>query len=130
AVYRAEQNLAYSPASFRGTISFWLRVDPAEIPGQYCDPLQVTDKDYSNACIWVDFTKNDTPSEFRLGVFGDRSVWDAANQASQGPAFYWRLLRVAEPPFARDRWTHVVVTWDGVNQKPGGRARLYFDGAY
>ena len=30
-LYKADQNVAYSPAAFRGTASFWLRLDPAEI---------------------------------------------------------------------------------------------------
>src|SRR5688572_1023876 len=60
AVYKAEQNVAYSPEAFRGTLSFWMSLDPAELPGQYSDPIQLTDKDYSDACIWIDFTKNDT----------------------------------------------------------------------
>jgi hypothetical protein len=129
-LYKAARNVAYSPASFRGTVSFWMSLDPAQIPGQYCDPLQVTDKKYSDACIWVDFTKNDTPSDFRLGVFGDAREWDPDNQEGGGQRFFWRLVKVAEPPFARGRWTHVVVTWDGVNDSQNGRARLYFDGEY
>ena len=116
------------PRRFAARVSFWLSVDPAEIPGQYCDPLQVTDKKYSDACIWVDFTKNDTPSDFRLGVFGDASVWDPDGKEGGGERFFWRLVKVAEPPFAKGRWTHVVITWDGLNDTQAGRARLYFDG--
>jgi hypothetical protein len=130
ALYRAERNVAYSPTAFRGTVSFWLSLDPADIPGQYCDPLQVTDKSYDCDCIWVDLTKNDTPSDFRLGVFGNRAAWDVTNQASKAEEFHFRLLKVAEPPFARDRWTHIVITWDGINSSAQGRARLYFDGAH
>jgi hypothetical protein len=129
-VYRAAQNVAYSPAVFRGTVSFWMNLDPAEIPGQYCDPLQVTDKSFSDDCIWVDFTKNDTPSDFRLGFFGNRDGWDVNNLRAESREFYWRLLKVEEPPFAKGKWTHVVVTWDGVNNSQNGRARLYFDGNY
>ena len=129
-VYKAESNVAYSPEAFRGTLSFWMRLDPAEIPGQYSDPVQLTDKDFSDACIWIDFTKNDTPSDLRLGVFGDRGEWDVTGQVAQSREFYWRLAKVAEPPFAKDRWTHVAVTWDGLNDTQGGRARLYFNAEY
>jgi hypothetical protein len=128
--YRAERNVAYAPEAFRGTLSLWLSLDPADIPGRYCDPLQVTDKNYDSDCLWIDFTKNDTPSDFRLGLFGNRGAWDVTNQAGQAEAFFWRLLKVVEPPFARDRWTHLAITWDGVNSPPGARARLYFDGVY
>jgi hypothetical protein len=128
--YQAEKNVAYSPAHFRGSASFWMRLDPAEIGGQYADPFQLTDKIYSDDCIWIDFTKNDEPSDFRLGVFGDHDTWDPNNLRAQSKEFYYRLAKVTEPPFAKDRWTHVVVTWDGLNNSQNGRARLYFDGEY
>ncbi|MCC6457675.1 MAG: LamG domain-containing protein [Caldilineaceae bacterium] len=129
-LYKAEKNVAYSPQLFRGTASFWMRLDPAEIDGQYADPFQMTDKIYSDDCIWIDFTKNDTPSDFRLGVFGDRATWDVNKLQAQSKEFYWRLAKVTEPPFAKDRWTHVVITWDGLNNSQNGRARLYFDAEY
>ena len=129
-VYKAEHNLDYAPEKFCGTLSLWMRLDPAEIPGQYSDPVQLTDKDFSDACIWVDFTKNDTPSDFRLGVFGDLSEWDVTNQRAKSSEFFWRLAKIAEPPFAKDQWTHVVVTWDGLNNSQQGRARLYFNADY
>lgn len=128
--YKAEKNVAYSPAAFGGTASFWMRLDPLEIGGQYADPFQLTDKIYSEDCIWIDFTKNDVPSDFRLGFFGDRKTWDPNDLQASSKEFYWRLAKVTEPPFAKDRWTHVVVTWDGVNNSQNGRARLYFNGEY
>ena len=129
-IYKAERNAAYAPEAFRGSLSLWMRLDPAEIPGQYSDPVQLTDKDFSDSCIWIDFTKNDTPSDFRLGVFGNQSEWDVANQRAQSREFYWRLAKVVEPPFAKSQWTHVVVTWDGINNTQSGRARLYFNAEY
>jgi hypothetical protein len=128
--YKAENNVAYSPEQFRGTASFWMRLDPAQIGGQYADPFQLTDKIYSDDCIWIDFTKNDDPSDFRLGVFGDRKTWDPTNQQAASKEFYWRLAKVTEPPFTKDRWTHIVVTWDGINNSQRGRARLYFNAEY
>jgi hypothetical protein len=126
-VFKAQDNVAYSPAIFQGTASFWLNVDPNDIPGQYSDPFQLTDKDYSDACMWVDFTKNDVPPDFRMGFFGDQGAWDVHNRRGGSEQFFWRLVRVQEPPFAKGRWTHVVVTWEGVNTSQTGRARLYFD---
>jgi hypothetical protein len=129
-VYKAAGNVAYSAAGFRGTIAFWMSLDPAALPGRYCDPLQVTDKAYDDACIWLDFTKNDEPPDLRLGVFGDRRVWNASGRERGSEEFYWRLLKVAMPPFAAGRWTHVAITWDGVNTAARGRAFLHLDGAY
>jgi hypothetical protein len=126
--YKAEKNVAYSTENFSGTVSFWLRLDPQKIPQTYTDPIQLTDKDYSNSAIWVDFTKNDTPSDFRLGIFGDQKVWDKKNQKGESEAFFWRLLKIVKPPFSPDKWTHVVVSWQGLNTDKIGRGKLYFDG--
>lgn len=126
--YKAEKNVPYSDTNFNGTVSFWLRLDPQKIPQTYTDPLQLTDKDYSNSAIWVDFTKNDTPSDFRLGIFGDLKVWDKKKKKEYSEEFFWRLLKVARPPFSGDKWTHVVVSWQGLNTGQAGRGKLYFDG--
>lgn len=128
--YKTEKNIAYSPQSFRGTFSFWMSTNPEEIPGQYCDPIQITDKDYSNAAIWIDITKNDSPPDLRLGFFGDQPVWDVSNRKGESEEFFWRLHKVAEPPLGKNKWTHVVITWVGVNDSKQGRAKLYLDGEY
>jgi hypothetical protein len=129
-LFKAARNVAYSTSNFGGTASFWLSVDPAEIPERYCDPFQLTDKDYSDACIWTDFTKNDTPPDFRLGCFGDQGAWDVTDQRGRSEEFFFRLVKVAEPPFAKGQWTHVAITWNGLNTSQPGRARLYLNAAY
>ena len=129
-LFKAAQNVAYSPSDFGGTASFWMNLDPAEIPQRYCDPFQLTDKDYSDACIWIDFTKNDTPSDFRLGCFGNQSEWDASGKRGGSEEFFWRLVKVTEPPFVKEQWTHVAITWNGLNTSDPGRARLYFNAEF
>src|SRR5262249_41960322 len=42
-LFKAARNVAYSRSDFGGTASFWMSVDPAEIPQRYCDPFQLTD---------------------------------------------------------------------------------------
>lgn len=129
-LFKAARNVAYSQSDFGGTASLWMSVDPAQIPERYCDPFQLTDKDYSDACIWVDFTKNDTPPDFRLGCFGNQSEWDLTGQRGQSEEFFFRLAKVAEPPFAKGRWTHIAITWDALNTSQPGRARLYLNAEY
>ena len=127
--YRSEKNLAYSTENWSGTISFWLNLDPDEDlePG-YCDPIQVTDSAYNDAALWVDFSK-DPPRAFRLGVFGDLEVWNPQKiSPNENLDFINRLVSVASPPFKRGSWTHVVMSYAGLNSEAGGTARLYLDG--
>ena len=126
--YRAEDNVAYSEAGWNGTISFWLSLDPAQDlePG-FCDPIQVTHAAFNDACIWVDFTR-ENPRQFRLGVFGDLNVWNPENIGPDENAnFENRLVIVEQPPFTRGTWTHVLITHEGLGSAQGGTARLYLD---
>jgi hypothetical protein len=128
--YRAEEKVAYSEDDWSGTVSFWLSLTPSEDlePG-YCDPIQITDQAYNDAAVWVDFTSAN-PRQFRLGVFGDLEAWNPEGLSSdEHPAFEKKLVAVDEPPFRRGEWTHVVITYSGLNSAPGGTARLYLDGS-
>ena len=126
--YRADGNVGYSPESWSGTVSFWLRLDPAtDLAPGFCDPIQITDAAYNDAAIWVDFTA-ENPRQFRLGVFGDVEVWNPDGLGpNDNPAFTERLAVVDDWPFAGDRWTHVAVTYAGLG-RPGAAATLYLDG--
>ena len=126
--YRADGNVGYSPAGWSGTVSFWLRVDPAtDLAPGFCDPIQITDAAYNDAAIWVDFTA-ENPRQFRLGVFGDVETWNPDGLGpNDNPAFDDRLTVVDDWPFAGDRWTHVAVTYAGLG-RPGAAASLYLDG--
>jgi hypothetical protein len=128
--YAGEKNVPYRTRDWSGTVSFWLSLDPDQdlAPG-YCDPIQLTDKDYNDAALWVDFTRDDRPRRFRLGVFGDLKVWNPSGIGpDQNPDFTRRLVAVSTPPFARGKWTHVAITYSGLNGGAGGAARLYLDG--
>jgi Concanavalin A-like lectin/glucanases superfamily len=125
--YKAHQNTGYRPA-WSGTVSFWLRVDPEKQLKGFSDPIQLTDKAYNDAAIWVDFTKDERPRHFRLGVFGDLKAWNPRGiEPDKNPDFNNRLVVLRKPPFSSDRWTHVALTWSGINgQNPS--AMLYVDG--
>lgn len=75
--FRAGDNIAYRPENWSGSISMWMRLNPDHdlAPG-YVDPLQLTDKDWNNSALFVDFTKDDSPRHFRLGVFSDLAFWN------------------------------------------------------
>ncbi len=127
--YKAEDNVAYASENWSGTVSFWLSLDPAtDLKPGFCDPIQITDAAYNDAAIWVDFTA-ENPRQFRLGVFGDLEAWNPEGLAPAAhPGFGERLLTADEPPFAAGQWTHVVITYDGLNTQRGGVANLYLDG--
>lgn len=127
--YRAAVNSGYRSRNWSGTISFWLSLSPDTDLDGYTDPLQLTDKAYNNAAIWVDFTRDDKPRHFRLGVFGDSAAWNAQNLPTErNPFFNQRTVVMTQPPFARGKWTHVAIVFANLNTDAGGTAKLYLDG--
>lgn len=127
--YKAERNIDFDPSNWSGTFSFWLNLDPeTDLEPGFCDPIQVTDKAYNDSAIWVDFTKDEKPRHFRLGVFGNLKDWNPGNTpADKNPVFNKRLIVVQQPPFARGKWTHVAIAFSGLGGGKGS-ARLYLDG--
>jgi hypothetical protein len=118
--YRLHNNV--SPTT--GTISFKLKLDPQQdLAPDYVDPIQFTDRAYNDHAIWVDFTKDEKPRHFRLGMFGDLKTFNDNTPAPErNKRFLERLVILKTPPFTRDKWTHVVITY-----QPGS-ASLYLDG--
>jgi len=127
--YRASVNTGYRARNWSGTVSFWLSLSPDTDLDGYTDPVQLTDKAYNNAAIWVDFTRDDKPRHFRLGVFGDSAAWNKGNLSSdKDPFFNQRTVVVTQPPFARGQWTHVALSFSGLGTDAGGTAKLYLNG--
>lgn len=127
--FQAARNVNFQAKSWTGTISFWLSLDPeTDLEPGYCDPIQVTDKAYNDSAIWVDFTKDDKPRHFRLGVFGAVKSWNPRDiPPDKNPDFLKRLVVVQKTPFAKGKWTHVAITHDKLGSG-NGVARLYLDG--
>jgi len=128
--FRAAVNSGYRPRNWSGTISFWLNLSPeTDLEPGYADPLQLTDKAYNNSAIWVDFTRDDKPRHFRLGIFGDSAAWNAQNLPPERNDFFnQRTIVVTQPPFAHGQWTHVAIVFAGINSDSGGTAKLYLNG--
>ena len=124
------KNMGYRAKDWNGTISMWLSIDPADLKQAFSDPVQITDKKYNDAALWVDFTKDDTPPHFRMGVFADAKVWNPEDRKpNEIPESEQPIVRVKQPPFGSDKWTHVVMTFSGFNTDgTGGTARLYING--
>ena len=56
-------------------------------------------------------------------------MWNPANTPpDKNPDFLRRLVVVDRPPFSGERWTHVAVTWTGLDAGGAGSASLYLNG--
>lgn len=123
-------NTGYRERNWSGTVSMWLRLSPdQDLKPGYCDPLQITDKEWNNAAFFVDFDK-DLPRVFRLGVFPDYKSWNPQDTPWEQIAVTDRpMVPVPRPPFQRAEWTHVAWTFSGLNTKGAtGQAELYLNG--
>lgn len=130
--FQADKNMAYRDKDWSGTVSFWLRLDPdKDLEPGFCDPIQITDKKWDDAAFFVDFTKDDKPRHFRLGIYSDFKVWNPKGIQFEAVPVADRPLseEITKPPFAADRWTHVLFTFSGLNTgKQDGGGKLYLDG--
>lgn len=129
--FSAANNIDYRKEDWSGTVSFWLKLDANKDLGDwYCDPIQITEKTWNDGALWVDFSKDDKPKQFRLGAFADLKVWNPDNKDFEKMSPAERPMHaVTKPPFSRDAWTHVVITFANFNTgKPNGSAKLYLDG--
>ena len=127
--FKGTGNLPIAKQDFTGSYSFWLKLEPEDLPPGYVDPLQITDKKWNDASFFVDFTK-ETPRKFRLGVFSDFKFWNPQNRKWDDiPDGDRPLVTVDKPPFSREKWTHVGITFRQFNGKDqDGVATLYLNG--
>jgi hypothetical protein len=129
--FQGEGNMPYNKTNWSGTVSFWLKLTPDEdlAPG-FTDPIQITDKAWNKSAFFVEFSKDEKPREFRLGVYADFEVWNPQNKKwEEIPQGEKPLAPVMRPPFTREEWTHVAFTFANFNSgKPDGVARLYLNG--
>lgn len=131
AFYKAEKNFPMPDDVWEGTISFWLSTDPqAELADGFCDPIQLTSKQWDDAAIFVEFEKRAAGVPFRLGVYADKDVWNPTLRKFEDiPPAERPLAAVEKPPFAKGKWTHVAIVFTNFNtNKPNGVATLYLDG--
>lgn len=126
--YKGGDNLRYAKTDFQGTLSLWMQLTPNEdLPPGYVDPLQITDKKWDDSAFFLDFSDK-SPRQFRLGVFSDFTFWNPrARKWEEIPEAERPMVSVAQPPFSRDAWTHVAVTFKNFN-RDNSQAVLYLDG--
>lgn len=128
--YRGE-TIPYRNVNWSGTVSFWMRLNPdKDLEPGFCDPLQITEKAWNDASLFVDFDK-DLPRDFRLGVFSDLKFWNPENIVWEKLPIEKRpMVTVKKPGFTREAWKHVAFTFTGINATDSSPAssELYLDG--
>jgi hypothetical protein len=130
--YSVKDNMPYQPnGPWSGSISYFLKVDPSrDLPSDFVDPLQITEKAWNDAAFWNDFTKDDRPRKFRLGVLPDLKTWNPKGDIDfdKMPDAEKPAVVVASPPF-RGQWVHILIVFENYNTgRNDGAARLYLDG--
>jgi hypothetical protein len=130
--FKANHNFPTFAESRSGTVSFWLNTDPiAELREGFCDPIQITSKQWDDAAFFVEFEKRGNKVPFRLGVYADKHVWnpDGTDFAAIPPEKR-PLAAVENPPFQKGKWTHIAFTFSNFNsQKADATSKLYLDGS-
>lgn len=131
--YKADKNLPYSNTNWSGSVSAWLRLDPQkDLDPGYCDPIQITTRKWNDGSFFVDFDKDGDPRDFRLGAFADFLAWNPENKNVNDISEDDRpLIKVKNPPFGSEKWTHICFTWKRFNTgKKDGVASFYLDGKH
>ncbi len=129
--FRGDKNYPAPKSGWSATVSFWLSTEPqTELPDGFCDPLQITSKQWDDASIFVEFEKRPNAIPFRLGVYADKSVWNPQNKKfADIPPAERPLVTVETPPFSKEKWTHVVLVHSRFNTgRADGEVTLYLDG--
>lgn len=122
--------LDYKPANWSGTVSIWLRLTPDEDlePG-YCDPVQIVAGDTKKGFIFLEWSKDEKPREFRYAIRPLVEIWNPQNKDWAKMTDAERpMVKLNHTPFSRTKWTHVVFTFDRLNAGKAGIGKLYIDG--
>jgi len=121
--------LNYNATNWNASVSVWLRLDPDKdlAPG-YCDPVQIVGDDTKKGFIFLEWSKDETPREFRYAIRPKVEIWNpngldwAKMTDAQRPA-----VNLRKAPFSREAWTHAVFSFANLNdkaKKPIGRLHL------
>lgn len=127
--FGVEKNFPYSEEAFGATISFWMKTDLKALPPGFIDPLQITDKKWNDASIFVDFSDK-LPRDFRLGVFSNLEFWNPNNKNyDKMPPNERPLIDAGNVKFSADQWTHIVLVFDAINAtRDQSQCKLFIDG--
>lgn len=123
--------LGYNDQNWNASVSVWLKLNPDEDlePG-YCDPVQIIGDDSKKGFIFLEWSKDETPRFFRYAIRPLFHIWNPDNvQWAEIPFHKRPMVQVDRAPFSRDTWTHVVFSFENVNDKSKPQiGRLHLNG--
>lgn len=129
--FQGEKNLGYRTNQWNGAVSLWLRLDPdTDLEPGYCDPLQFVGQAWEEGNLFIEFSKDHTPRHFRFAIQPVKRFWNPQNRGWEDlPEPERPMVAVHQPPFRRDRWTHVVCCFGNLNSgQKNAWGKLYLDG--
>jgi hypothetical protein len=123
--------LGYNDKRWNGSVSVWLRLNPdKDLEPGYCDPVQIVGDDGKKGFIFLEWSKDETPRYFRYAIRPLFHIWNPNSVDWATIPFDKRpMVQVERAPFSRDAWTHVVFTFENINDKSRPQVgRLYLNG--
>lgn len=123
--------LNYNAQCWSATVSVWLRLDPdKDLEPGYCDPVQIVGDDAKKGFIFLEWSKDETPRFFRYAVRPLFHIWNPTNVQWGDIPFEKRpMVQVAHAPFSHEGWTHVVFSFENINDRAGKSVgRLFING--
>ena len=111
--------LDYNEKNWSSTISVWLKLDPnKDLEPGYCDPVQIVGNDTKKGFIFLEWSKDESPRYFRYAIRPLFNIWNPTNVQWADIPFNKRpMVQVEKAPFSRNEWTHVVFTFENINDK-------------
>jgi hypothetical protein len=129
--YRSPDVLNYNDESWSATVSVWLRLDPdRDLAPGYCDPVQIVGDDTKKGFIFLEWSKDHTPRQFRYAIRPLQHLWNPTNLGwEELPATERPMVLVERAPFTADAWTHAVFTLENLNSDAQPHSgKLYLNG--
>ncbi len=128
-MYRGGDIIVPREGTISGSVSVWLRTTPeADLPDGYCDPVMILSDDFKKGALFIEWSPGEQ-RRFRYGIVPPNARWNPTGRA-------WDEIPVSERPmvqpeaaeFSRERWVHVVFTFDRINAGREASGKLYLDG--
>lgn len=129
--FKGEGVLGYAPERWNASVSVWLRLTPdQDLEPGYCDPVQIVGDDGKKGFIFLEWSKDETPRFFRYAIRPLAEIWNPDNlKWDEIPAAKRPMVQIANAPFSRETWTHVLFTLENVNDRAAKpRGQLFING--